>query len=82
MTSVNISTFRKNLYGYVKNVIDFNEIVEVTSKNGKVIVMSEEDYTGLMETVYLMSSHSTAKDIKEGLETNLKECVSEKDVEW
>lgn len=82
MTSVNISTFRKNLYGYVKNVIDFNEIVEVTSKNGKVIVMSEEDYTGLMETVYLMSSHSTAKDIKEGLETNLKDCVSEKDVEW
>ena len=82
MTSVNISTFRKNLYGYVKNVIDFNEIVEVISKNGKVIVMSEEDYTGLMETVYLMSSHSTAKDIKEGLETNLKDCVSEKDVEW
>lgn len=82
MTSVNISTFRKNLYGYVKNVIDFNEIVEVTSKNGKVIVMSEEDYAGLMETVYLMSSHSTAKDIKEGLETNLKDCVSEKDVEW
>lgn len=82
MTSVNISTFRKNLYGYVKNVIDFNEIVEVTSKNGKVIVMSEEDYAGLMETVYLMSSHNTAKDIKEGLGINLKDCVSEKDVEW
>ena len=82
MTSVNISTFRKNLYGYVKNVIDFNEIVEVTSKNGKVIVMSEEDYAGLMETVYLMSSHNKAKDIKEGLGMNLKDCVSEKDVEW
>lgn len=82
MTSVNMSTFRKNLYGHVKNVIDFNEIIEVTSKNGKVIVMSEEDYAGLMETVYLMSSHNTAKDIKEGLETNLKDCVSEKDVEW
>lgn len=82
MTSVNMSTFRKNLYGHVKNVIDFNEIIEVTSKNGKVIVMSEEDYAGLMETVYLMSSHNTAKDIKEGLETNLEDCVIEKEVQW
>lgn len=82
MTSVNISTFRKNLYGYVKNAIDFNDVVEVNTKNGRVIVISEEDYTGLIETLYINGSKKTIDDIEEAKNTPQNERISLDEVDW
>lgn len=82
MTNINISKFRENLYSYVKNAIDFNDVIGINTKNGRAIVMSEEDYSGIMETLYLMQFPGTMKEIKEGLETDIKDCVSEKEFEW
>lgn len=82
MTSVNISTFRKNLYGYVKNAIDFNDVVEVNTKNGRVVVISEEDYTGLIETLYLNGSKKTIDDIEEAKNTPQNERISLDEVDW
>ena len=63
MTNVNISKFRENLYSYIKNAIDFNDLIEINTKNGRAIVMSEEEYTGLIETLYLNGSKKTMDDI-------------------
>ena len=83
MTNVNISAFRDNIYGYVnKDILEYGDIIDVSTKNGDVVVMSKEEFDALMETVYLMGFPGTAKEIKEGLETDLKDCVSEKDFEW
>lgn len=38
----------------------------MTTKNGNAILLSEEDYNALLETVYLMSQPGLVSKIKEG----------------
>lgn len=66
MESTNITEFRKNLYNAVDSVIKFNETIQVTTKNGNAVLLSEDDYDSLMETVYLMSHPKLVEKIKEG----------------
>lgn len=82
MTNVNISKFRENLYSYIKNAIDFNDVIEINTKNGRAIVMSEEEYTGLIETLYLNGSKKTIDDIEEAKNTPQNERISLNEVDW
>lgn len=82
MTSVNISNLRANLYSYADNVLNYGDSLEVRTKKGDLVIMSKEEYSGLMETLYLMQFPGTMKEIKEGLKTDLKDCVSEDDFKW
>ena len=45
-------------------------------------MISEDDYNGLMETLYLSSIPGQKEKIIEGLNTSLDECLSENEVEW
>ena len=38
-----------------ENAIKYNEPINVSTKNGNAIVLSEEDYNSLMETIYISS---------------------------
>ena len=45
--------------------------INVNSKNGNAILLSEEDYNGLLETVYLLSSRQTASELLDALQEPL-----------
>ena len=79
MTNVNISKFRENLYSYIKNAIDFNDLIDINTKNGRAIVMSEEEYTGLIETLYLNGSKKTMDDIEEAKKYIIQRMENEKE---
>lgn len=66
MAITNITELRKNLYSTIDSVIKFNEPVQVTTKNGNAVLLSESDYNSLLETVYLMSQPGLVEKIKEG----------------
>ncbi|MCL2062104.1 MAG: type II toxin-antitoxin system Phd/YefM family antitoxin [Firmicutes bacterium] len=66
MRNVNISNFRKDIFSYVNQALDYNDILNVNTKNGNVIVMSEEDYNGMKETIYLLSVPSMREKLLEG----------------
>lgn len=83
MTNVNISTFRDNIYEFVNNnILKCGDIININTKHGGIVAMSREEFDGIMETIYLMGNPGTAKDIKEGLETDLKDCISEQGLNW
>ncbi len=50
----------------IDSVIKYNEPIQVTTKNGNAVLLSEEDYNSLLETVYIMSQPELMKRIKEG----------------
>ena len=50
-------------------LIDVNEVID-----------SEEDYNGLMETLYLSSIPGMKEKIVEGLNTSLEDCIPEDQV--
>lgn len=68
MTNTNATNFRKDLFTYLDQAILYNDVITVSTKSGNAVVLSEEDYTALLETLYLMRSGKTCEEIKEGLQ--------------
>ncbi len=56
MFAVNYSTLRDNMKECFDRISDGFETMIVTRKNMNMVVMSEESYNGLMETVYLLKN--------------------------
>ncbi|MDD4565867.1 MAG: type II toxin-antitoxin system Phd/YefM family antitoxin [Eubacteriales bacterium] len=82
MLNINITNFRKNLFGVLEQTIKFNEPVNISTKDGNAVILSEEDYNGLMETLYLTSIPGMKEKLIEGLNTPISECIPENEVEW
>jgi antitoxin YefM len=82
MLNINITHFRKNIFEILEQTIRFNEPINVTTKNGNAVVLSEEDYNGLIETLNLSSIPGMKEKIVDGLKTPLSECIPESEVEW
>lgn len=82
MTNVNITNFRKHVFAYVNQAIEFGDVVNISTKNGNAVILSEEDYNGLMETLYLSMNPQTKQEIIEGMHTPITECIPEESVDW
>ncbi len=82
MFNTNITNFRKNIFELLEQTIKYNEPVNISTKAGNAVIISEEDYNGLMETVYLSSIPQLREQIIEGLHTPLDECLPENEVHW
>ena len=82
MDKVNVSNFRKDLYNIVKRTTMYNEVVNITSKDGNAVLISEEDYNNLLATLEIKLNDKLNQKILEGLATPLDECLSEEEVTW
>ena len=82
MLNINITNFRKNIFAILEQTIKYNEPVNISTKAGNAVIISEEDYNGLMETLYLSSVPTMKERIIDGLHTPLEECLSENEVQW
>ena len=82
MTNTNATNFRKNIFEYLNQAVEYNDVINVTTKNGNAVVLSESDYNSLLETVYLMSHPATRDAILEGMKEPLEDCVPLDEVDW
>lgn len=82
MTNTNITNFRKNIYELLEQTIKYNEPINISTKNGNAVVLSEEDYKNIIETLYISSIPGLKEDIIEGMKEKVEDCVSEDEVEW
>lgn len=82
MTNINITNLRKNLFEYINQAVEFNDVINVNTKSGNAVIISEDDYNGLMETLYLSSNPAVKQEIVDGMKTPVEDCIPEDDVEW
>ena len=66
MAVTNISVLRKNLFSSIDNVIEYNDSITVSTKNGNAVIISEAEYNAMLETIYLVSQKGLVEKIKEG----------------
>lgn len=66
MAVTNISVLRKNLFSSIDNVIEYNDSITVSTKNGNAVIISEAEYNAMLETIYLVSQKGLIEKIKEG----------------
>lgn len=82
MQNMNITNFRKNVFSVLEETVKYDEPVNISTKEGNAVLLSEADYNGLIETVYLLSIPGMKEELLEGLNTPLSECIPEDEVEW
>lgn len=82
MLNTNATNFRSNVYNILEQTIKFNEPVNISTKSGNAILLSEADYNGLVETVYLSSVPGLKDKIVEGMAVPPEECIPENEVQW
>ena len=82
MTNTNITNFRKDIYRLLENAIKYNEPINVSTKNGNAVILSEEDYNNMMETLYLSSVPELKEEILERKNSSDDNFVGEDEVVW
>ena len=63
------SKARENLYRLIDTVAENNSEIYITGKRHNAVMISEEDYNGIKETLYLLSIPGMRKSIVEGMNT-------------
>ena len=82
MLNTNITNFRKNIFSMLEQTIKFNEPVNITTKDGNAVIMSESDYNDVMATFEIYNNQKLHDKVLRGMNTPDSECVSEDEVEW
>ena len=66
MPITNISVLRKDLFNSIDKVIEYNETITVNTKKGNAVIVSEEEYNSMLETIYLVSQPGLLEKKKKG----------------
>ena len=80
MKSINITNARKNLYKLLERITESHEPVQITGKNGSAVLIAEEDWKSVQETLYLLSIPGMRESIRKGLSEPLDRCIDR--IEW
>ena len=75
MQHVTANTARKNFDGLLDTVIALGESVSIATDKGAAILISQEEWNGLQETLYLQSIPGMTESILEGKATPISECL-------
>lgn len=74
MSSKTASEARSNLYHLLDEVAESHEPVLITGKRNNGVLISEDDWRSIQETLYLTSIPGMRSSIKKGMKVSVKKC--------
>lgn len=80
MPIIKVTEARSKLYRLIDEVESTHEPILISGKRSNAVLISEDDWRAIQETLYLLSIPGMRESIRTGLETPLKECA--KDLDW
>lgn len=80
MTTLTASEARANLYRLIDQAAESHEPILISGKRGSAVLVAEEDWKAIQETLYLLSVPGMRESIKEGMAEPLSKGV--KNLEW
>jgi antitoxin YefM len=80
MSTISASEARAKLYRLIDEAADSHEPVLITGKRNNAVLVSEDDWSAIQETLYLLSVPEMRESIKEGMRTPVEAC--ETDLDW
>ena len=73
MTTITATEARKSLYKLLDEVSESHEPVQITGKRGNAVLIAEDDWRAVQETLYLHSVPGMKESIVEGMKTPVDE---------
>lgn len=80
MTTLKASAARAKLYRLIDETALSHEPVLISGKRGNAVLLSEEDWRAVQETLTLLSVPGMRESIVEGLNTPVSKCA--KKIDW
>ena len=77
MPIINVTEARAKLYALVQQTSREHEPVLITGKNGNAVLVGEDDWRSIQETLHLLSIPGMRESIREGLAEEIEHCVEE-----
>ena len=74
MTTLTATEARKNIYSLVDEVNESHEVIQIQGRRGSAVLIAEEDWRALQETLYLSSVTGMKKSILKGMKTPIRKC--------
>ncbi|WAM33236.1 type II toxin-antitoxin system Phd/YefM family antitoxin [Caldicellulosiruptor morganii] len=82
MKTMPVTKVRQNIYKIIEQVRETSEPIQITSKKGNAILISEEDWNAIQETLYLLSIPNLKESISDADKVPLDEWEDEEDLGW
>ena len=80
MTMLNATEARAKLYSLIDEASETHQPIVIKGKRSNAVLLSEEDWNAINETLYLVSMPGMRESIMEGIATDTAECS--KDLDW
>ena len=80
MKTITVSKARSDLYRLLDEAAASHEPVQITGRRGNAVLVSEEDWRSIQETLYLLSVPGMRESIRKGMKTPINKCS--KDPGW
>jgi len=79
MQIYNATEARSSLYKLIDQTADSHDPIVITGKRNNAVLLAEEDWTAINETLYLLSMPGMRESIREGLDADISECSDKLD---
>ncbi len=80
MPTLSATEARAKLYRLIDQTSLSHEPVVITGKRGNAVLISEDDWRSIQETMYLLNISGMRESIREGLATPIEDCTEE--IDW
>jgi len=80
MTSIPVTQARAKLYQLVDDAAESHVPVQITGKRANAVLVSEDDWRSIQETLYLLAIPGMRESIRKGLKEPLSK--SSKELKW
>ena len=80
MTILNATEARSKLYSLIDEAAETHQPIVIKGKRGNAVLVSEEDWNAISETVNLLSIPGMRESIQKGRKTPPSECAE--DLDW
>ncbi|RLB74312.1 MAG: type II toxin-antitoxin system prevent-host-death family antitoxin [Deltaproteobacteria bacterium] len=80
MTILNATEARSRLYNLIDETASSHKPIVITGKRSNAVLVSEEDWNAISETLFLLSIPGMRESIKDGLGEDLAKCA--KGLDW
>jgi len=77
MTTLNATEARSKLYTLIDEAAKTHEPILITGKRSNAVLLSEDDWNSVQETLYLLSVPGMRESIKQGMDERIEECSEE-----
>ena len=80
MTTLSASEARAKLYKLLDEAAESHEPIQITGKRNNAVLISEDDWRAIQETLHLLSIPGMRESIRKGLKTPVEKCS--KEIKW